>query len=142
MRGLDERTDSLFSYVDLDRTVRNDKHAWLLQKIQRLSRRHSSTASRIASLAPPKGGERPAASNGGSGTPVRDLLLCANILFIAAIVPGPTFLRAASRELDEMTRRNREITGLANEQDFPHLVELALPPGGFRSVSLKIFPKD
>ena len=24
-----------------------------------------------------------------------------------------------------MTRRKREITGLANEQDFPHLVELA-----------------
>jgi hypothetical protein len=33
-----------------------------------------------------------------------------------------------------MTRRKREIAGLANEQDFPHLVELALPPGGFRSV--------
>jgi hypothetical protein len=27
-----------------------------------------------------------------------------------------------------MTRRKLEITGLANEQDFPHLVELALPP--------------
>src|SRR5215475_8949391 len=40
--------------------------------------------------------------------------------------------------LGEMTRRKREITGLANEQDFPHLVELALPPGGFRSVSLEI----
>jgi len=25
-----------------------------------------------------------------------------------------------------------------NEQDFPHLVELALPPGGFRSVFLEI----
>jgi hypothetical protein len=37
-----------------------------------------------------------------------------------------------------MTRRKREITGLANELDFPHLVELALPPGGFRSVSLEI----
>ena len=35
-----------------------------------------------------------------------------------------------------MTRRKREITGLANERDFPHLVELALPPGGFRSVFL------
>ena len=33
--------------------------------------------------------------------------------------------------LGEMTRRKREITGLANEQDFPHLVELALPPGAF-----------
>ena len=33
-----------------------------------------------------------------------------------------------------MTRRKREIVGLMNERDFPHLVELALPPGGFRSV--------
>ena len=40
--------------------------------------------------------------------------------------------------LGEMTRRKREITGFANEQDFPHLVELALPPGGFRSVYLEI----
>src|SRR5262245_24720443 len=40
--------------------------------------------------------------------------------------------------LGEMTRRKREISGLANEQDFPHLVELALPPGGFRSVFLEI----
>ena len=32
----------------------------------------------------------------------------------------------------------REITGFANEQDFPHLVKLALPPGGFRSVYLEI----
>ena len=30
-----------------------------------------------------------------------------------------------------MTRRKREITGLVNEQDFPHLVELAVPPEGF-----------
>jgi hypothetical protein len=36
-----------------------------------------------------------------------------------------------------MTRRKREIAGLANEQDFPHLVELAVPPGGFRSVFLE-----
>jgi hypothetical protein len=35
-----------------------------------------------------------------------------------------------------MTRRKREITGLSNERDFPHLVELALPPEGFRSVFL------
>src|SRR5262245_16795554 len=40
--------------------------------------------------------------------------------------------------LDEMTRRKREIAGLANEQDFPRLVELALLPGGFRSVFLEI----
>src|SRR5215467_12565362 len=33
-----------------------------------------------------------------------------------------------------MTRRKREIVGLANERDFPHLVELPLPPGGFRSI--------
>jgi len=37
-----------------------------------------------------------------------------------------------------MTRRKREITGLANEQDFPHLVELALPPGPFRRVFLEM----
>jgi hypothetical protein len=37
-----------------------------------------------------------------------------------------------------MTRRKREIIGLTNERDFPHLVELALPPGGFRSVFLEI----
>ena len=37
-----------------------------------------------------------------------------------------------------MTRRKREIVGLTNERDFPHLVELALPPGGFRSVLLEI----
>ena len=40
--------------------------------------------------------------------------------------------------LGEMTRRKREIVGLANERDFPHLVELALPAGGFRSVFLEI----
>src|SRR5215475_9626477 len=33
-----------------------------------------------------------------------------------------------ARGLGEMTRRKREITDLANEQNFPHLVELALPP--------------
>ena len=37
-----------------------------------------------------------------------------------------------------MTRRKREIVGLTNERDFPHLVELAVPPGGFRSVFLEI----
>ena len=36
-----------------------------------------------------------------------------------------------------MTSRKREIVGLTNERDFPHLVELALPPGGFRSVFLE-----
>jgi len=40
--------------------------------------------------------------------------------------------------LDKMTRRKREITGLANELDFPHLVALSFPPGGFRSVFLEI----
>jgi hypothetical protein len=28
-----------------------------------------------------------------------------------------------------MTRRKREIIGLTNERDFPHLVELTFPPG-------------
>ena len=37
-----------------------------------------------------------------------------------------------------MTRRKREIVGLTNERDFPHLVELALPLGPFRSVFLEI----
>jgi len=41
-----------------------------------------------------------------------------------------------------MTRRKREIIGLGNEQDFPHLVELALPPEGFRSVLLEIDARD
>jgi hypothetical protein len=39
--------------------------------------------------------------------------------------------------LGEMTRRKREITGLANEQDFPHVVELAVPPEGFRGAFLE-----
>lgn len=30
-----------------------------------------------------------------------------------------------------MGRRKSEVTGHMNEQDFPHIVELALPPGGF-----------
>ena len=37
-----------------------------------------------------------------------------------------------------MTRRKREFVGLTNERDFPYLIELALPPGGFRSVFLEI----
>ena len=48
---------------------------------------------------------------------------------------------AVKREAEEdceMTRRKREIVGLANEQDFPHLVELALSPEGFCSVFLEI----
>ena len=42
-----------------------------------------------------------------------------------------TTLHLRRRIGQEMTRRKREITGLANEQDFPHLVELAVPPEGF-----------
>ena len=37
-----------------------------------------------------------------------------------------------------MTRRKREIVGLRNERDFPYLLELALPPGGFS----QCFPRD
>ena len=37
-----------------------------------------------------------------------------------------------------MIRRKRETIGLRNERDFPHLVELALPPEGFRDVLLQI----
>jgi hypothetical protein len=34
-----------------------------------------------------------------------------------------------------MSRRKSEITGHMNERDFPHLVELELPSGGFRNKS-------
>jgi hypothetical protein len=34
-----------------------------------------------------------------------------------------------------MSRRKGERTGAINEREFPHLVELALPSGGFRSRS-------
>jgi hypothetical protein len=44
---------------------------------------------------------------------------------------------AMTMRLGEMSRRKQEITGLSNERDFPHLVELALPPVGFRSVFLE-----
>ena len=37
-----------------------------------------------------------------------------------------------------MTRRKCEIVGLTNEREFPHLVELTFPPGGFRSAFLEI----
>jgi hypothetical protein len=37
-----------------------------------------------------------------------------------------------------MTRRKSEIVRFTNERDFPHLVELALPPEGFRDVLLEI----
>ena len=30
-----------------------------------------------------------------------------------------------------MSRRKGETTGAMNERDFPEMVELALPPGGF-----------
>jgi hypothetical protein len=35
-----------------------------------------------------------------------------------------------------MSRRKGEVTGHMNEREFPHLVELELPPGGFRSQAL------
>jgi hypothetical protein len=35
-------------------------------------------------------------------------------------------------------RRKREFVRLTNERDYPHLVELVLPLGGFRSVLLEI----
>jgi hypothetical protein len=36
-----------------------------------------------------------------------------------------------------MSRRKSEITARMNQRDFPHIVELDLPPGGFRSQSLE-----
>jgi hypothetical protein len=37
-----------------------------------------------------------------------------------------------------MIRRKSETVRLTNERDFPHLVELTLPPEGFRSAFLEI----
>ena len=34
---------------------------------------------------------------------------------------------------EKVARRKGEITGATNERDFPHVVELALPPDGFKS---------
>jgi hypothetical protein len=39
------------------------------------------------------------------------------------------------RAFTPMTRRKYEITARINEQDYPHIVGLALPPGGFRARS-------
>jgi hypothetical protein len=39
-----------------------------------------------------------------------------------------------------MTRRKGEITGHQNERDFPHIVELPLPSGGFRGHILSLTP--
>ena len=36
-----------------------------------------------------------------------------------------------------MSRRKGEVAGHINEREFPHLVELELPPGGFRSQNLE-----
>src|SRR5262249_57434383 len=44
---------------------------------------------------------------------------------------GCTSREARSRRgLEQMTRRKREMVGLTNERDFPHLVELAFAAGG------------
>jgi hypothetical protein len=37
-----------------------------------------------------------------------------------------------------MIRRKSEMVRLTNERDFPHLVELALPPEGFRYRALRL----
>ena len=37
-----------------------------------------------------------------------------------------------------MSRRKSEITGHMNERDFPHIVELELPAGGFRDKSQEL----
>jgi hypothetical protein len=51
---------------------------------------------------------------------------------------APAVKREEGERIGEMTRRKREILGLRNERDFPHLVELALPPEGFRSVLIEM----
>jgi hypothetical protein len=37
-----------------------------------------------------------------------------------------------------MTRRRGQTTGRINERDYPHIVELPVPQGGFRDTSLAI----
>ena len=39
-----------------------------------------------------------------------------------------------------MSRRKGEVTGHMNEREFPHLVELELAPGGYRSQNLEAIP--
>jgi hypothetical protein len=39
-----------------------------------------------------------------------------------------------------MSRRKGEGTGHMNEREFPHLVELELPRGGFRSRTSSLMP--
>ena len=46
---------------------------------------------------------------------------------------APAVKREAEEEWGQMTRRKFEITGHMNERDFPHIVELERPPGGFRN---------
>jgi hypothetical protein len=43
-----------------------------------------------------------------------------------------------------MGRRKGEITSAMNERDYPHIVELPLPSGGFRSQSddMLAFPRE
>ena len=41
-----------------------------------------------------------------------------------------------------MNRRKGEVTGHMNERDFPHLVELALPPGGFQDLEFDAFHRE
>jgi hypothetical protein len=57
--------------------------------------------------------------------------LLANALLSHRAFPGNDRPEMAG----EMTRRKVEITARMNERDYPHIVELALPPGGFRSRS-------
>jgi hypothetical protein len=49
---------------------------------------------------------------------------------------GPEARRGG--RLGQMSRRKSEITGHMNERDFPHLVELELPSGGFRNKSQEL----
>jgi hypothetical protein len=50
----------------------------------------------------------------------------------------PTRNIGMSQDGNRQTRRKREMVALANERDFPHLVELAVPPEGLRDAFLEI----
>jgi hypothetical protein len=41
-----------------------------------------------------------------------------------------------------MARRRGETTGRTNERDFPHIVELPVPRGGFTSFPIDAFHQD
>jgi hypothetical protein len=63
--------------------------------------------------------------------------MCELLHTLECEISPPAVKLEAEKDWGRWTRRKREIVGLTNERDFRHLVELALPPGGFRSTFLE-----